>query len=159
MFTHCSAPLRWKQHEAYVQVLEAKYADLCCKYICCNRNIIPRNVNRISPASMTHRHGRHILHAAFGRFFSSDALSFSSPLHHRSQRCDRTEGVRGEAQAAAAGVRAQGEHPGHATCHQGAGNARVHRMYLLLHQLLVIAMIMRSAFFICLRARAVDAVS
>lgn len=23
--------LRWKQHEAYVQVLEAKYADLNCK--------------------------------------------------------------------------------------------------------------------------------
>lgn len=67
MFTHCSAPLRWKQHEAYVQVLEAKYADLCCKYICCNRNIIQCNVNRISPASMTHSNSDHILHAAFDR--------------------------------------------------------------------------------------------
>lgn len=26
------APFRWKQYEAYVQVLETKYADLCCKY-------------------------------------------------------------------------------------------------------------------------------
>lgn len=26
-----SAPFRWKQYDAYVQVLEAKYADLCCK--------------------------------------------------------------------------------------------------------------------------------
>lgn len=30
----CSAHHRWKQHEAYVQVLEAKYAELCCKYTC-----------------------------------------------------------------------------------------------------------------------------
>lgn len=28
-----SAPFRWKQYDAYVQVLEAKYADLCCKSI------------------------------------------------------------------------------------------------------------------------------
>lgn len=28
-------PSRWKQHEAYVQVLETKYADLCCKYTYC----------------------------------------------------------------------------------------------------------------------------
>lgn len=26
-----TAPFRWKQYDAYVQVLEAKYADLCCK--------------------------------------------------------------------------------------------------------------------------------
>lgn len=32
----CSAPFRWKQYETYVQVLEAKYADLCCK---CHTNI------------------------------------------------------------------------------------------------------------------------
>uniref|UniRef100_A0A3B3ZCQ9 Pre-mRNA-splicing regulator WTAP n=1 Tax=Periophthalmus magnuspinnatus TaxID=409849 RepID=A0A3B3ZCQ9_9GOBI len=24
---------RWKQHETYLQALEAKYADLCCKYL------------------------------------------------------------------------------------------------------------------------------
>lgn len=32
-----SAPFRWKQYDAYVQVLEAKYADLCCKS---NTNIL-----------------------------------------------------------------------------------------------------------------------
>lgn len=40
----CSAPFRWKQYEAYVQVLEAKYADLCCK---CNTNIILCNENAL----------------------------------------------------------------------------------------------------------------
>lgn len=37
-----SAPFRWKQYDAYVQVLEAKYADLCCK---CDGNIIVYNEN------------------------------------------------------------------------------------------------------------------
>lgn len=37
MYTHVLLPLRWKQHEAYVQVLEAKYADLCCK--CTHYNV------------------------------------------------------------------------------------------------------------------------
>lgn len=53
------------------------------------------------------------------------------PLRRRlSQRHDGAEGVGREAQAAAAGVRPPREHPGHETCHQGAGNARVHSMYL-----------------------------
>lgn len=73
------------------------------------------------------------INAARERDVSPDALSFSSPHRHLSQRCDRAEGVGGKAQAAAAGVCAQGEHLGHATCHQGAGNARVHSMYLFLH--------------------------
>lgn len=55
-------------------------------------------------------------------------VSFS--LHRLSQRCAGAEGVRGKAQAAAAGVCTQGEHPGHAACHQGAGDARVHSMYI-----------------------------
>lgn len=50
----------------------------------------------------------------------------SSPF---SQRCDGTEGVRGEAEAAAAGICSQGEHSGYETCNEGAGNARVHSMY------------------------------
>lgn len=38
----CSAPLRWKQHEAYVQVLEAKYTELCCKWTSCiHHNMCP----------------------------------------------------------------------------------------------------------------------
>lgn len=36
-----SAPFRWKQYDAYVQVLEAKYADLCCE---CNANRLLYNV-------------------------------------------------------------------------------------------------------------------
>lgn len=40
--------LRWKQHEAYVQVLETKYADLCCKYLCCNTIVIQCHTNLVS---------------------------------------------------------------------------------------------------------------
>ncbi len=121
------APLRWKQHEAYVQVLEAKYTELCCKYICCYVNVIQYNASN-SP---------YVLRATFGclwkrRFFWCASLSPSS-LRRLSQWCDRAEGVGGEAQAAAAGVCTQGEHLGHATCHQGAGNARVHGTCLFLH--------------------------
>lgn len=57
---------------------------------------------------------------------------------HLSQRCSGTEGVGGEAQAAAAGVCTQGEHPSHATRHQGAGNARVHSMCLFTIVLVVV---------------------
>lgn len=62
MFTHVLAPLRWKQHEAYVQVLEAKYTELCCKYICCYINVIQYNVKMISPAS----NNQYMLRAIFG---------------------------------------------------------------------------------------------
>lgn len=65
---------------------------------------------------------------------SSDARSLLSSLPHRlSQRRDGPEGVGGEAQAAAAGVCTEGEHLGHAAGHEGAGNARVHCMYLFLY--------------------------
>lgn len=58
-------------------------------------------------------------------------IYFSSHLRQPlSQRRAGAEGVGGEAQAAAAGICAQGEHLGHAACHQGAGNARVHSKYL-----------------------------
>lgn len=129
-----SASLRWKQHEAYVQVLEAKYADLCCKYICVN--VIQCNMaGFLLPAilTMTIPTGCTLYLAAFESDISSDALFFSSSFHRLSQWCDRAEGVGGEAQAAAAGVCTQGKHLGHATCHQGAGNARVHSMYLFFH--------------------------
>lgn len=63
---------------------------------------------------------------------SSDALPCVSTRPRLSQRHDRAEGVGWEAQAAAAGVCPQRKHPGHETCHQGAGNARVHSMYLIL---------------------------
>lgn len=36
--TYFFSGFRWKQHEAYVQMLEAKYADLNCKFAypqCC----------------------------------------------------------------------------------------------------------------------------
>lgn len=51
------------------------------------------------------------------------------PHRRSSQRCDGTEGVGGEAEAAAAGVCTQGEHSGDETCNEGAGDARVHSMY------------------------------
>lgn len=106
----CPAPLRWKQHEAYVQVLEAKYTELCCKY----RDVIPAIL-----------------------FIPPDPSDFSPDgifLRRLSQRRDGAEGVGGKAQAAAAaGVCAQGEHLGHAARHQGAGNARVHGTCRRLH--------------------------
>lgn len=119
MYTHVLLPLRWKQHEAYVQVLEAKYADLCCK--CTHYNAGTRLHLIIIEI--------YLLMPLF--FFIPFLLSFF--LRRLSQWRDRAEGVGGEAQAAAAGVGTQGEHPGHATCHQGAGDARVHSMCLLLH--------------------------
>lgn len=83
---------------------------------------------------------------------------FLSTLRCVSQRCNRTEGVGGEAQAAAAGVCTQGEHPGHASCHQGARNARVHSTYLLLFLLLHVIYMFRKELLICLKVTALDAV-
>lgn len=105
-------PFRWKQHEAYVQVLETKYADLCCKYIYCFVIGPKENCGTV------------------GCLLWCTALFYTR--HRLSQRHDGVEGVGWEAQAAAAGVCPQRKHPGHETCHQGAGNARVHSMYLIL---------------------------
>lgn len=46
-------PFRWKQHEAYIQVLETKYADLCCKYICRNSDR-RRDEVRVDVSSLMH---------------------------------------------------------------------------------------------------------